>query len=360
MEEEQVEVQDVVTAERNEIGAVYDRMMAEGVEDGDQTEEQPRGPDGKFVAKDAPDDDTTAEEAEVEADAETAEEPDEAAEEPNTQDEEQDKEPVEAPSYLPFELKQSWNDIPESARETIARTHQEFNDRLADQGRKLSAIEPIAEKVVEAAQVIPGLANMTPAQIANDVMGLAKVQADLMQNPVDTLLQVAAQYGAVEGLAAKLQGGEVPDQPNVVNEIRQLRMENEQLREQLNPDRIREITEQTLTERDIQRQIEEFAASQEHFATVEPHLVNFIPVAQQILGAGASKADILARSYEMAVNALGLKASAKDETPKADPERAKAAVKAKSVNVKSRSTGKSKPLTEREMMAQAYDRALAS
>lgn len=322
--------------ERERMSEIYRSMNEdEGAEDEAPTGERLRGPDGKFLAKEPQVEATPEAEIEVEPEAEV-------------------HEPIEGPTHLSADLRKVWGDIPESARDLISNDHKAFSDRLATQGRQLTAIQPIADQVIEAAKTVPGMSDMTPAQIANDVFKMAQVQGQLNTNPVDTLLQVAHQYGALEGIKARLSGQQVPTQNTETSaNIRRLEQENERLREQVSPDAITGIVEQTLSQREIQNQINSFAAEKEHYAQVEDSLPLFIPAAQQILGESASPSDVLARSYDMAINALGLKAEA---APAADPDRTQAAIKAKSVNVKSTSTGRSKPLTEREEMQAAYRR----
>ncbi len=351
-------------AERVEMGAIWDKANAEGFEEKPTVEEQPRGPDGKFVAKEPAEEDPVEVE-EVAAEIVTPE-GDKTAETATPEADETETVPgtvatSEAPSFLSYGIKQNWEKIPAEVQEAITADHKEYSDKMADQGRQLTAIQPIADQVVKAAQSIPGMRDMTPAQIAADVFNLAQIQAEMQQNPVETILKVANQYGALQGIKARLEGQQLPDNTsNVVNELRQMRQENERLREQMSPERIHDMMNQTLTQRDSQTRITEFASTREHYAQIESDLPVFIPAARQILGESASEMDILSRSYDMAINARGLKATETDLAPKPVPKQAELAVKAKSVNVTSRSTGTAKPLTERELMGKVWDRHMAS
>lgn len=300
-----------------------------------------RGPDGKFVARDAvaggePEETEQASEAEAAAE-DTA----------NTTE--------EIPSYIPGNLREKWASIPEEAREGVSSAFKDYSDKLAAQGRTMQGVQPIYEKVVEAAKEMPGLANMTPQQIAQDVFAMARVQSDLNTNPVETLLKVAHQYGAIDGMKAKLEGHQFEDNSTKFTaQIREVQQENEQLKQQLAQARQE-------AEAPIVATIEAFASSKEFWPVVEDLLPNYIPAAQRLMGEGAEQTAILSKAYDMATNALGLKATVEDpETaPTADPKRTEAALKAKSVNVKSTSTGKTKPLTEREKMRQTYRRMTA-
>lgn len=346
---------------RAEMEARYDELASEGIEDtpedapAEAEDDRPRGPDGKFIAKEATEEpaEVVAEEGDTE-DAPEAVEAEEDAAEPQA---------VETPSYLSAELRKHWASIPDEAREQVASTFKEFSDKLATQGRQQQAIQPIADQIIRAANEIPGFKDMTPGQIAQDVVGLAQIQANLHQNPVETILNVAQQYGALEAIKARLEGQQPQTETtSLAAEIRDIKRENERLREQLDPSNIQAIAQQTFEQRDIQTRVTEFAQSRPHYAEVEQHLPSFIGIAKQTMGEGAEPVAILSSAYDMAVNALGIKAQATDapKPPTADPEKTRDAIKAKSVNVKSASTGKSKPLTARQEMEAEYDRIVNS
>ncbi len=267
---------------------------------------------------------------------------------------------IVTPPDLPAGIKDKWADIPENAREAVLSSHRDLSRKLADQGRVVQASKPVFDVLVRAAQEIPTLANMTPAAIANDVFAMAKIQGDLAQNPVKTILGIAQQYGALDGLK-QVFAGQAPDQSAqmqtaMVQEIRQLRS---QLQQVADPQAIDQRVNQTLTARDTERMVGDYAGQKEHWGEVEPFIPDLIPAARHRLGQGASAKDVLDAAYDMALYAdPGLRAkvlaAAKAPTDP-DPARTAAQMKAKSVNITSL-PGTSKPLTEDQAMDAVWDR----
>lgn len=344
-----------VMSEADAMGAVWDKHQEDATADSleqpqeaidatpeaEPTGDRPRGPDGKFLAK------------------ETGEPV--AAEEPvDAEPAEQEFSKTEAPGHLPYDVRKHWGDVPEEARDAYANAYKAMGDRLTDASRQTQYFKPILDTITRASKELPNLSGMTSQQIANDIFELAKIQTELAQNPVDTIIEVARQHGALEGLSAKLGGQEIPQNANqtqqLVQTIGQLQKQIEQMQD---PSRVSHIIDQRLAEQEVSRAVEEFSAKAEHWGAVEEHLHHFLPLARSVLGQGAAKPDVLAKGYEMAINALGLKAPA-GATPEPKPDRTNAAIQAKSVNVQNRQSGKQKPLTGKEALGAAYDRAMSN
>lgn len=267
---------------------------------------------------------------------------------------------ITTPPDLPAGIKDKWAEIPETAREAVLSSHRDLSRKLADQGRVVQASKPVFDVLVKAAQEIPTLAGMTPAAIANDVFAMAKIQGDLAQNPVKTLLGIAQQYGAIDGLK-QVFAGQAPDQSSqlqtaMVQEIRQLRA---QLQQVADPNAIEQRVNQTLTARDTERMVGDYAGQKEYWAEAEPLIPNLIPVVRQRLGDGASAKDVLDAAYDMALYAnpdLRAKVMAAAKAPaELDPARTAAQMKAKSVNITSL-PGSSKPMTEDQAMDAVWDK----
>lgn len=266
---------------------------------------------------------------------------------------------IVTPPDLPAGIKDKWADIPESAREAVLSSHRDLSRKLADQGRVVQASKPVFDVLVKAAQEIPTLAGMTPAAIADDVFAMAKIQGQMAQDPVRTLLGIAQQYGAIDGLK-QVFSGQVPDQSAqiqtaMMNEIRQLRSELQQVAD---PSAIEQRVNQSLTARDTERMVGEYAGQKEHWGEVESLIPNLIPVVRQKLGEGASAKDVLDAAYDMALYAdpgLRAKVLAAAKAPtELDPARTAAQMKAKSVNITSL-PGSSKPMTEEQAMGAVWD-----
>jgi hypothetical protein len=343
--------------EDSQLGDIYDKLNAEPLE-------RERDETGRFVSKNQEEPAVEPEPETAEAEAQESDVEEVAEEEP----EESAVENTEAPSYLPQEIKAKWKDIPAEAQSSISKLVQDQNVKNANLGRQVAAFQPIAESVTRAAQQFPDL-NMTPQQLASEVVELAHTRANLQRDPLGTILMVAQQTGQLEALAAKLGGKQVSGyqgQPQQNIETIKTQQEIAQMRQQLqqanNPANVQEIVTQALADQALQNEVRSFGASREHWGSVEADIPVYIPAAQYNLGEGASNTDILDAAYNMAITAKGLKATTPNPTTQAaesSPKRTKAAIKAKSVNVSSR-TGTPKPISEMDALGSAYDRLMSN
>jgi hypothetical protein len=290
-------------------------------------------------------------------------EPVEAVAEPAKVEEAPSLAEIEAPTDLPAGLKSKWATIPEDARDAVLASHRDLSRKLADQGRVTQASKPVYDVLVQAAREIPTMQDMTPAQIAQDVFQMAKVQGMLQTDPVGTLLQIAMEHGAVDGIRARL-GGVAPDAAAQQNMqlTRQLADLQAKLDRLADPALVDQRVEQTLTQREVSRTVEEYAATKEHWSAVEEILPPFIEMARQTKGDGTSAKDILDAAYDMAIHAIPeLRAKVSAATaPVTDPQLTAAQLKAKSVNVTSRPSGQGRSLSEKEQMAAIWDKHRAS
>lgn len=269
-------------------------------------------------------------------------------------------EPVDAPTDVPVALRKHWGALPEDAREAVASAHREMSRKLSDMGRQVQGIAPIRDVLVQAVKERPELANMRPDQLASDVLTLARVSADFQTKPLETFLSLAQQHGMVDALRQALGGNSQGAQQTATlqNEIRALKA---QLARAADPEYIREqVSAVTMQER-VMSDVQAFAATQEHWGEVEAYMPKVIPLIRETMP-NASGKDVLAKAYEIALQTYrpDLKAKAQAAVEAAavpDPERTQAALKAKSVNVTGRTTGKAREMTEDEAYAAVYDRA---
>ena len=261
------------------------------------------------------------------------------------------------PKHLPRGVKEHWNDIPEAAREDFVKAQREMGDRLAEQGRQMQGIAPIRDALVEIVKETPELANMKPEQVISEIQTFRKeVLGPFQQNPVQTILKVAQEQGFADQLAAALQG-QAPSQE--ANTIRQLTQTVQGLQKQLqqvaSPEYVQQHVERYTSQTTAAQAVEKFASEAEHWADVEdtmPAAISYV----QSRNPGLPMTDILAKAYDLEVQAIG-KASPKPaaEAPApVDPKDTEKALKAKSVNVSSRSSGKPKPLTEDQALEQVW------
>jgi hypothetical protein len=265
---------------------------------------------------------------------------------------------VEVPSDLPGGVKAEWANLTEGQREAFLTSHRDLSAKYSQASRDLQGIGPIRDAVMKAAQEIPGVSDMTPQQLAGDLYQLAKVAQSIRTDPQKAIMGLAKQHGVTLGE----QPAEQPDNSaKVVSDLQQqiAGLQN-QLQTTLDPNKMRENFSAWDSERALVNEVNQFSADKEHWSAVEQHLPTTIPVAQAKLGANAAPQAVLQEAYEMAVNTFVPNARASEvageEPAPQDPQRVKAAVKAKSVNVTGKQTGKPKPLTEDEALSATWDR----
>lgn len=270
------------------------------------------------------------------------------------------QEPVEAPTDVPVALRKHWSGLPEEARDAVLNSQREMSRKLSDMGRQVQGIAPIRDVLVEAAKANPAIMNMRPDELARDVMELAQYSAAFKSKPVETFMALAQKHGMTDALRQAFGGQpqEAQQTASLQNEIRTLKA---QLAKAADPEFIREqVSAVTMQERVIS-DVQGFAAQQEHWSEVEGFMPKVIPLVRDAMPDASAK-DVLARAYDLALQTYrpDLKAKAQAAVEAAvvpDPERAKAALQAKSVNVTGRASGQARELTEEERYAAAYDRA---
>lgn len=279
------------------------------------------------------------------------------------------EEPSEPPpSFLPGAVKEKWASLDPDVREAIASSQGEMSRKLADITRQNQGIAPIRDELSNMAQEFPQLLNMKPQDVLNEMRQLATIGQQLEQNPVKTLLEVAKQRG-VDGQLAQYfrgEGGQQAQQApqQAQQHITQLQAEIRGLKQQLeqvgNPEYLQEQVSSLMQQQTAMGEVENFAKSAEHWDKAEPLLPKIIPIIRETKP-GASNADILKASYEMAIQTLGLKAKAPagdEPAAQPDPKKAEAALKAKSVNVQGSMSGKARQLTEDELLSKVFDQAM--
>lgn len=283
-----------------------------------------------------------------------------ASEETDAKEEEPAPVDVEAPSDVPYAIKQHWKDIPESARNAILESQRDLGRKLADQGRQVQGIAPIRDVLAKAVNDIPSFANMRPDDAAKEIFELAKLSHDFSSKPVETLMGYIQKHGLGDHMAKALAGQ--PQTGNVPNTTREIEGLRRELARVSDPEYIRSNFETFNTQSQVQNSVTEFASKSEHWGAVEAHMPASIQYVQATLGDDASPSDVLSKAYELAVSQFVPEAKAKQQepvekaVPAADPERSKAALKAKSANVQSRTSGKSRTMTEDEIMGATFDK----
>lgn len=270
---------------------------------------------------------------------------------------------------LPAEVKREWANIPEGARTAFATSYQKMAAQAAEAGRIKQGLGPIQEVYNQIAQTAPEIRNMTPQEAARTMGETLNMRLQIQRAPTPNLLKIAHQFGVINELRAALATGQQGQQQpqGGPNELMQARQEIAQMKRQMqqmaNPDIITGTVKQQLEAHERARQESEvgqtvvkWAEGKPYYKALELHLPQFVDEAVAALGNGASYEDVLDAAYSMAVERFSLQPPAPQTAPQ-DGQRTEAAKRAVSTNVRSRGT-RPTPLSERDAMAQAYERAM--
>lgn len=270
-------------------------------------------------------------------------------------------EPVDVPTDIPLALKKHWQGIPEEARSAFIDSQREMSRKLGENTRLVNGIAPIRDVLVEAVKDLPQLADMKPDQVAREVMVLARLNAQFRERPAETMLGMIKQHGMEAAVLQALSGQRIDgasENTALKSEIANLKR---QLSQVADPQYLRSQMAQFTTESQAMSTVEDFASKAEHWQAVEAHMPAAIQFVQAKLGESASTKDVLSQAYELAVGQFVPQAAKaqSDAAPEAivttDPEKAQAALKAKSVNVSGKPSTPRK-LTEDEELLQVYRR----
>ena len=207
---------------------------------------QPRGPDGKFVAKEQ-------------------EQP--AAEEKPEETPEVDKGPLsEAPSRFSADAKEAWKDAPDSVKGEIKRAITELESGLAQKDEQLTPLKPFFDMAQEHGVQV------------HDVLGnYVRMEQLLAQDMRAGLTAVAQNFGmSLEQMVAQVTGQQQEGQPDPRDaQITALQTELHDLKGKVNG--VSNNVQQS-QEADLMRQIEAFASDPAHsrFAELEGEIARLI------------------------------------------------------------------------------------
>jgi hypothetical protein len=330
-----------------ELSAVFDRLNVTNGAD--------RGDSGKFTS---PNPETPSEPAEV------------ASPEADTQGQGEGAEPdptLTGTAPLPPSWQHKpelWEKLPPESRQWAAEVERRHQQTLSEQGRTIATAKPLMEVVkaheqLYAGRSMPDGRPVTPADAVNFLLA-AQSRLD-SGNPVPEILRIADSYGVRQQLAQHLgiQSNQPVDTQALLNKIGSL----EQQLMQANPRNISQIISQQLSEQQAidsnVRLFEDFAERNPVIREVpESDMLDFIALAKKKLPDTSSPRDVLAKAYDMAVNADPALRS-KTAVPKApvpDAKKAEEARRATSVNVRSTSTGKDRVPSLDEELGSIWDK----
>lgn len=321
--------------QREAMEAAYDRMQGDNDDDPKSETDDPEADDPADDADQETDD--TAEDAEPEPAPKV----------------------VDLPTDLPVSLKEHWGALPAPARAAIESAHREMAGKVSQSSREVKAIEPIRNALLEAIEANPTIHGKKPEEIAAEIPEIIRIGQRLSKDPTGTILAIAQQYGALDGIAQALTGKAAPDTAAQTNEIAELKREIAALKD---PKYLRDQYAGFYEETSILNDLQSFSATVDNWAEVEPLLPQVIPLAQQKLGDGTPARAVLEEAHRMAVQIfMPDKAKATEPAPEApsepDPAKVQKAQNAKSANVKAKSAGKQRDATLRDQLSRIYDRA---
>jgi len=263
-------------------------------------------------------------------------------------------------------LREQWKDIPQAARDAITADRSALNARLSDMGRQVQGIGPIREALVEAVKTLPSLADMRPEDVAKEVFQIAEMSHQFNTQPVETMLGLIQKHNMGEAVMQALSGQSVTGdaQNNVAMQQHIARLEA-RIQQLGDPKYLQEQVTNITSQERVLSDVTSFADQAEHWADVEPHIPSFIPIIQQKLGEGAAPRAVLEAAYQMAIDTFMPEAKAPaqaaiEAAPEPDPKQAERAIKAKSVNVSGKATGKHREMTEDELLDAAWERTQRS
>ncbi len=292
-----------------------------------------------------------------EAEAVETPEPEPAPEQP-----EPEPEVEAAPTSLPGPIKDKWADIPQEARDAISKSHTELTTRLGEQGRLMQGIRPIQEVLNGAIEKFPALKDSKPEDVAREVFRLAEYEQKFTEKPVETIMSLIKEKGLEQQVAQAFSGQPAPEGTSQIQSLQQHIKELQgHIKQITDPEYLREQVTNITSSASMEQQVYKFAETADHWSDVEPHMPMAIQFTMAKLGEGAAAEAVLSEAYELAVSQFVPEAKAKPQAAEpaaqpVDPEKTQAQLKAKSVNVQSKSSGKVRDKTEREIMEAVWNK----
>ncbi|MCA0000954.1 MULTISPECIES: hypothetical protein [unclassified Mesorhizobium] len=244
-----------------------------------------------------------------------------------------------------------WAKIPPDVQAKIAARDTDIHKRMSDQGRQLTAFQPIAESIERNKDLLAGKTTPDgrPFTAPAAIDALLNAQRRLETNPVAGLLEIAQRFGVIEQIAQVLAGqAKVPAD-------RQTAALGAADVERI----VREKMNESATASAMEAELSRLSKDKPLYSEIpEEDMVHSISKARAKLGDSASPEALFDLAYDIAVNAdpdLRTKAASLKTAAAHDPKRTADAKRANSVNVTSKSTGKSRELTEDEKLSALYD-----
>lgn len=250
-------------------------------------------------------------------------------------------------------LEEVWESIPTEAKAKLAAKAAEDTGRITDLSRQVGSFKQINEVVKKHRDLYESrkMPDGSPVSATTAMDFLFNAQRKLDQHPASGILDIIDQYGpdVRAELAAVLTGQKAiqrPAQPATPP------VDVEAL--------VEEKLQGFLMAQQAEEEISRLSKDKPLYSEIDTDdMVHHINAARKKLGQAASKEAVFNEAYDRAVNAdpvLRAKAAAA-KAPVVKAPNAEAAKRANSVNLTSTSSGKTRALTEDELLAAAWDKS---
>lgn len=329
-------------SEQQEMEAIFDKANAADAAQPDKAAEPARGPDGKFIARDAA--------------PETAAAPKEIPDQGATQETESAQPSLEPPASWSDAEKAVWGGLTPEAQQAIIRRETEAQKAIEERALRLKDFEPIAAAIEPMRQHL-ALSGISDAQYVSQLIAADQL---LRQRPQEALRWIAQRYGVDPGQINQQPDQEIdPALAPLIQEINSLKstvtgFQTAQQQQEL---------AHTVS------LVERFKAdpANKHYASVETDMMTLIPGIRQ-MNPGMPPDQVLRSAYDRAVwanetvRAQLLAEQSAEAERKRKEDAAKKAEQARRVsqgNLSSRGTASGTTpakRTDEEMMAEVFDR----
>lgn len=262
-----------------------------------------------------------------------------------------------------------WAKLPADVKTEIAEHQTAQHAKFSDLGRKVAAFEPLNNVGAEITQYLNQAAQRAganydgPKTPAEGVAYLFNIQRMMDADAPGTLLQIMDTYGVRDKVAALLGAKAAEGADPAAEQNRQLLAEIADLKRTIASNRFdpaiveRVVDEKTARTRHDE-EVSRLVSSKPLYSEIpEKRMVYFINEAWEKLGPDADKAAVFDHAYNAAVEAdpaLRAKSQAAATAAKDTAEKAAAAKRGTSVNVKSTATGKARPQSEDDAMEEVW------
>lgn len=261
-----------------------------------------------------------------------------------------------------------WAKLPADVKQEIADHQKDQHAKLSDMGRKVAAFEPLSavgadvQAYLQAAAEKAGADYQGPKSAAEGISYLFNIQRMMDRDPVNTMLSIIDTYGAREKIAAALGAATGEGKPGDVNQalLDKIGRLEAQLSALNDPSRIEQVLDRRESKRQHEDEVSRLAQSKPLYAEIpDEDMVFFIQKAWKALGQDATKQAVFDHAYAAAIEAsptLRAKAQAADMAAKDASQKAGAAKRGASVNVKSSGPSATRKRSDDELMQEVWDK----